>query len=154
VGRQDRDRWSAAERRAVARYEGVAVAVEGYLASAKLEGPESTNCHGADPGMRDWHVWLTARPGQSRDSAVVVETTPRIRADHPRWSTTALRAVSRARERVRITGWLMLDPEHPDQVGKTRGTIWEIHPITGIEVRRGGRWVPLDDLSRSRRNGA
>jgi hypothetical protein len=30
---------------------------------------------------------------------------------------------------VRIRGWLMLDQEHPEQIGKTRGTLWEIHPI-------------------------
>jgi hypothetical protein len=31
----------------------------------------------------------------------------------------------------------MLDQEHPDQLGKTRGTLWEIHPIMRIEVSRG-----------------
>jgi len=35
---------------------------------------------------------------------------------------------------VRISGWLMLDPEHPDQLGKTRGTIWEIHPVMKLKV--------------------
>ena len=49
-------------------------------------------------------------------------------------------------QRVRISGWLMLDPEHPDQVGKTRGTIWEIHPIMQIEVNQNGQWTPLDKL--------
>jgi hypothetical protein len=39
----------------------------------------------------------------------------------------------------------MMDPEHPDQIGKTRGTIWEIHPIMQIETRSGGTWKPLDD---------
>jgi hypothetical protein len=38
---------------------------------------------------------------------------------------------------------LMLDPEHPEQLGKTRGTLWEIHPVMRIEVRRGGRWGDL-----------
>ena len=41
----------------------------------------------------------------------------------------------------------MLDPEHPDQVGKTRGTIWEIHPIMFIEVEQQGKWVSLDKLN-------
>jgi hypothetical protein len=34
----------------------------------------------------------------------------------------------------------MFDPEHPEQLGKTRGTLWEIHPVMRIEIRRGGAW--------------
>jgi hypothetical protein len=46
--------------------------------------------------------------------------------------------------KVRISGWLLMDQEHPDQVGKTRGTIWEIHPIIAFDVQRGNTWVSLD----------
>ena len=38
----------------------------------------------------------------------------------------------------------MLDPEHADMVGSARGTIWEIHPITKIEVWKNGTWVDLE----------
>jgi len=47
---------------------------------------------------------------------------------------------------ARFGGWLMFDPEHRDQLpgpGKphpTHATLWEIHPITKIEVFRGGAW--------------
>ena len=44
---------------------------------------------------------------------------------------------------VRISGWLMLDQEHPEQIGKTRGTLWEIHPITRIEVKDANGWREL-----------
>jgi hypothetical protein len=44
---------------------------------------------------------------------------------------------------VRISGWLMMDPEHPDQIGNTRGTIWEIHPIMQIEVQESGGFKPM-----------
>jgi len=37
----------------------------------------------------------------------------------------------------------MLDPEHPDQVGRTRAILWEIHPILKIEVWSGNRWQEL-----------
>jgi hypothetical protein len=37
----------------------------------------------------------------------------------------------------------MLDQEHPEQLEKTRGTLWELHPIIEFEVRQGGDWVPL-----------
>jgi hypothetical protein len=28
----------------------------------------------------------------------------------------------------------LLDEEHPDEIGKSRGTIWKVHPVTGFEV--------------------
>jgi hypothetical protein len=141
-----RDRWSAADRAAVEHYEGVPVAVEGYLAGARQEGPESPNCHGDDPQFRDFHIWLVKNAADDRSSSIVVEATPRVRANHPKWTTDLLGQIVRKDLRVRVSGWLMLDPEHPDQVGKTRGTIWEIHPIMQIEVQRSGAWVPLDDF--------
>lgn len=146
VERRRRAEWSRADAARVARSEGTPVSVEGYLVGAKEEGPESPNCHGADAGFRDWHLWLAGSPGRDRSRSVVVEATPVIRARHPAWSLRAIRRLVRDGDRVRVGGWLLLDPEHPDQVGRTRGTIWEIHPIMAIEVRRGGRWVPLDAL--------
>jgi len=39
------------------------------------------------------------------------------------------------KQQVRISGWLMLDPEHQDMIDEgLRSTLWEIHPITKIEV--------------------
>ncbi|HEU4563670.1 MAG TPA: hypothetical protein VFS05_03435 [Gemmatimonadaceae bacterium] len=139
--------WSRADRAAIERRQGIPVAVEGYVAGARLSGTESTNCHGADARYRDWRLWIVARAGESRARSVVTEPTPRVRASHPGWSLDALRDAQRARERVRVSGWLFFDPEHPDQIGKTRGTLWEIHPVTRIEVQRGGRWVSLDRLT-------
>ena len=54
-----------------------------------------------------------------------------------------LKRLAQQRAKVRITGWLMLDPEYLDQIGHTGGGWWEIHPITKIEVFTGGRWVQL-----------
>jgi hypothetical protein len=145
IERRDHDNWSAGVREEVARHEGTPVAVEGFVAGAKESGPESCNCHGADRELRDWHVWLAPSPGDDRTRSIVVETTPRVRVNHPGWTLKKLKAITRAGERVRISGWLMLDPEHPEQLGKTRGTLWEIHPVMRIEVREGGRWVSLDE---------
>lgn len=144
VERRRRSAWSRSDADAVARYEGLPVALEGFLAGAKQEGPETPNCHGADAEFRDWHMWLVAEPTRDRSGSIVVETTPVIRAQHPAWTLAAMRRLVRERTPVRVSGWLLLDPEHPDQVGKTRGTIWEIHPIMRIEVKQMGRWVPLD----------
>ena len=147
VERRDRNKWSAADTEAVARYEGIPVQVEGYLASTKKEGTESCNCHGADDEFRDFHIWLTKNPNEDRSGSIVIEVTPRVRFKHPAWTTQALGGVARNDQRVRISGWLMLDPEHPDQVGKTRATIWEIHPIMKIEVEQQGHWRTLDSIA-------
>ncbi|MBI4770522.1 MAG: hypothetical protein HY784_08975 [Chloroflexi bacterium] len=147
IERRGRKNWPAPDAAQVARYEGLPVSVVGFLADAKEQGAESANCHGEDHKYRDWHVWLVEHPDDDRSKSIVVETTPRVRAGHPAWSVMVLQQLARDGARVRIGGWLMLDPEHPDQVGKTRGTIWEIHPIMRIEVWQNGQWVTLDDYS-------
>jgi hypothetical protein len=146
IERRDRKNWPAAETAEVARYEGIPVVVEGFLYNTRLEGPESPNCHGADAEQRDWHVWLIKAPNDDRTGSIVVETTPRIRAQHPGWTVQKMNEAENDDLPARISGWLMLDPEHPDQLGKTRGTIWEIHPITQIELMVDGQWVLLDDM--------
>ena len=146
IERKDRDRWSAEDAAAIARYEGIPISVEGYLARSKKEGGESCNCHGLDDDQVDFHVWLVKAAEADRNGSIVVEVSPRLRSKHPAWTTDALGRIARNDQRVRVSGWLMMDPEHPDQVGKTRGTIWEIHPITKIEVEQNGNWVSLDNL--------
>jgi hypothetical protein len=38
----------------------------------------------------------------------------------------------------------MLDPDHPEEVGKSRGTLWEIHPVMRIETAQAdGSWREL-----------
>jgi hypothetical protein len=136
---------STNERALVMRYEGLPIALEGYLVGVKESGPESCNCHGAAFEFRDHHLWLAPSADDDRTRAVVVETTPRVRAKHPHWDTQTLNTVAKTRQHVRISGWLMFDPEHPDQVGKTRATLWEIHPIMRIEIEQNGQWINLDD---------
>jgi hypothetical protein len=146
IERRARSRWTHGDAAEVAHYEGIPISITGYLAGAKEEGPESPNCHGDDHAFRDFHLWLVSSPGADRSGSIVVEVTPRLRRKHPEWSLDRIRALVRAKTQVRISGWLMLDPEHPDQVRKTRGTIWEIHPIMKIEVAEAGAWRPLDRL--------
>jgi len=147
IERERRGRWSQSDREDVEQYEGTPVSVEGYLAGAKEEGPESPNCHGEEGEMRDFHLWLVKNADDDRSQSMVVEVTPRIRKDHPRWDLDDIRKLVKDGRHVRVSGWLMLDPEHPDQVGKTRGTIWEIHPIMKIEVENHGAWKALDDIA-------
>lgn len=147
IGDRRRSGWPVSAARQVSPLEDRAVRVEGYVVLARLSGPESTNCHGEEARYRDFHIWLTSDPFVGRERSVIAEMTPRLRARHPSWNLTRLGALRRDRERVRVDGWLLLDQEHPEQIGKTRGTIWEIHPVIGFAVWRGGRWIPLDSLT-------
>jgi hypothetical protein len=117
--------------------------MEGYITAATESGPESTNCHGTSNEMSDWHVSVVKNAGEDRTKAIVVETTPRVRPNH-KWTLDMLRTIIDNRERVRISGWVFFDPEHPDHLGKYRITLWEIHPVMKIEVERNGQWINLD----------
>jgi hypothetical protein len=145
--RRSRTRWSQTDSESVARYEGIPISIEGYLESARLSEPESTNCHGADSKHRDYHLYLIANPGDSRATSIITEMTPRVRVKHSGWTVTRLGKIAKSQTRARISGWLMLDQEHPDDVGKSRGTIWEIHPIMRFELEQDGNWVALDDAA-------
>ena len=142
IERQSRTHWSKADAADIARNEGAPVQVEGYLLDAKKLGPESCNCHAVDDV--DFHIWLADDPNKGREQSVVIEAGPRVRSVHPAWTIPNLHSISNQKQKVRISGWVMLDPEHPDQVGKTRGTIWEIHPVMQIETQSGRTWKPLD----------
>jgi hypothetical protein len=144
--RRDRVDWSAQDTAAIAKYEGIPVTVEGYLAAATESGPESTNCHGTSHDMSDWHVSLVKNAGEDRTKAIVTETTPRVRPNH-QWSLDLLKPIIANQEQVRISGWVFFDPEHPDHLGKYRATLWEIHPIMQIEVYRNGQWINLDSVA-------
>jgi len=140
--------WSAAQLAEIGRFEGTAVRVVGYLVALKPQtgNAESTNCFETQARAVDWHLALVGKAGQGEEASVVIETTPRVRRNHPQWTPARLRPWVDADSAVRMSGWLMLDPEHRNHLGKYRGTLWEIHPITRIEVRQGDRWVNLDEL--------
>ncbi len=129
------------------------VFIEGFLVAIRQQGKESTNCGGTG-NMADNHLWIVDEANQvdltnsqtlrkSKAKATVVEITPRWRASNPGWEIQNIQKFINQRAKFRITGWLMLDPEHFDQISKTRGGVWEIHPITKIEVLNGNQWVEL-----------
>lgn len=142
--RRDRRNWRVRDAQYVAQYEAKSVTVEGFLASAKLTGMETVNCNRDDPEMTDFHIWLTPKRARERKNAIVIEVTPRIRAQHRDWTLERLDALANIQYPVRISGWLMMDPEHPEQLGKTRTTLWEIHPVMKIEYQSGGVWRTLE----------
>ncbi len=140
VSKKHRAKWPEETLTAVKSEEMRAIQVSGFLLKKKLEGPEGPNCHSTDQSDRDFHIWLANTSEDERADAIVVEVTPRVRAEHPNWTSTNLGRLITNKTKVRISGWILLDPEHPDQVGKTRATVWEIHPILKIEVFSTGKW--------------
>lgn len=152
-----RSTWSATDRAAIEKNEGIPIAVEGFLAlvnnaqqgqpaliqGARPEGKESCNCDSTKASQIDFHIWLLNAAGDSRANAIVVEMTPRVRAQHPTWTVAKLTNIANKKFPVRISGWLMLDGQHPEQIGKTRASLWEIHPIMKVEFKQGAVWKTL-----------
>lgn len=119
-----------------------AVVLKGQLLGAHHERGESPNC-GVET---DYHIWIgpidaahpmgahltKAQVKARKRRAVVVELTPNIQDLHAKWGRHLQRRL--AGKNVCISGWLLYDPAHPPQLGHTRGTLWEVHPITGIAL--------------------
>ncbi|MBL0331788.1 MAG: hypothetical protein IPP08_11460 [Chlorobiota bacterium] len=141
--KKNRKFWSKENTKEIAKYEGSPIVVEGYLVKAKKSGSESCNCHGALDSDKDFHVWLTQNQDDDRTKSIVIEPTPRVKANKPNWTLSNIGHLILDKTQVRISGWLLLDPEHPDEIGKTRGSIWEIHPVMKIEYKIGNGWKEL-----------
>ena len=139
--------WSPAQLQEIARFEGVPVRTTGYLVALKPQtggSGESTNCHWIGAADVDWHLALVGKVGQGEEESIVIETTPRVRRRHPGWTVAKLKPWVDVDAPLRISGWLMFDPEHRNHLGKYRKTLWEVHPITRIEVWQSGQWVDLE----------
>ncbi len=87
-------------------------------------------------------MWLVAQASDDRSKSLVVEVTPRVQALRAGWTSSALSGM--VGKQVRISGWLMMDQEHPEQIGQTRATLWEVHPILHIEENSNGSWTSID----------
>ena len=125
--------------------QGAPVMVVGYLShriKVQDEQPgESANCNLIQPNEVDWHIYLTNAPNQGIAQALIVETTPRTRPLH-HWNQAALERLVNTKTQVRISGWLLYDFQHVSEIGTERATVWEVHPITRIEVSDGnGGWT-------------
>ncbi len=140
-----RSAWSATDAKRAEEFESKGAVIDGYLLEIKSQGKEACNCGSLQ--FHDYHLWLSAAPADPskdlRSQAMVVEISPRLLGSHPNWNQKVIGRLVKQRSRVRISGWLTWDQEHPEQVGKTRGTLWEIHPIHKIEVFSSNQWREL-----------
>ena len=81
--------------------QGAPVSVVGYLSIRVKEQTgapgETTNCNLLNPDEVDWHMYLTNGPRQPINTAIIVETTPRVRPHH-QWTTQMLAAYVKPHE--------------------------------------------------------
>jgi hypothetical protein len=144
-----RKNWTAEQIAEITPFEGVAARTTGYLVAFKPQSGgsgEGTNCHFNSPSDTDTHMALVEDVGDAEKTSVVIEFTPRFLKAHPNWNKSTLAPWLNSDNPVRISGWLMLDPDHRNHLNRFRSTLWEVHPITKIEVWKQNQWVDLDEV--------
>jgi len=149
VAKPLRKNWTPDQIAEITPFEGEAIRTIGYIVAFKPQSGgsgEGTNCHFNAPADTDTHMALVEGVGEAEKTSVVVEFTPRFLKAHPNWKKSKLSAWINSDSPVRISGWLMLDPDHRNHLNRFRSTLWEIHPITKIEVWQDNAWVNLDTL--------
>jgi len=122
-----------------------AATITGYVRLVKPGEAETVNCMAKALPSRDTHIELVPKEGDGERSVVVIEVSPRIRAIMQKngedWSTEALEKRLKGQV-ITVQGWLFFDAEHTNAAETThpggahnwRGTAWEIHPITSIQI--------------------
>jgi len=141
MGKEKRSRWSSSAIDQAAANENRGIQVIGYLAHAKESGPEA--CNGHSDIYHDFHFWITEYPGEDKNKGIVIEAIPFWKEQFPSWRLEAFEKLASENAKVRVSGWLLWDEEHGDEVGKSRGSLWEVHPFTKFEVFSHGKWIEL-----------
>lgn len=136
--------------------EDTPVALMGYMIGAHPGSPETCNCKLRGLEENDFHINIVERATDRMRDSIVVEMTPRIRANNPKWTIDRLTGLldPNSPPFVKVTGYLLFDSEHVSRSGGPRATIWQVHPITKFEVCRstlgkceaGQGWVSLDQI--------
>jgi hypothetical protein len=136
--------WSPSSKAYISRYLGIPIVVEGYIITLREGGPDSASCFKMKDSDPYWRIYFSNHPRNERYQSVIAVSTPQARWGHT-WTTDLIRNfIIAGRVRVRLSGWLYFDPYHPQDVGRTRATLWEITPVMQIEAYQEGRWNPLD----------
>lgn len=117
--------------------EDTPVTLAGYMIGAHPGSPETCNCKLSGEANNDYHINLVERPTDRLWNSIVVEMTPRIRSSVPQWTLQNLQNLITDVNNpplVRVSGYLLFDSEHVSRSGGPRITIWEVHPLTKVEV--------------------
>ena len=137
--------------------ESKTVMLEGFLALAKDGGKEGVNCNSTT--RLDTHMELvdtdSQDPKTNRNRHVIAEITPWFHEAVPSWSTHAFDqfasyvadytapAEKNPPTNIRVYGYLFFDEAHATGATSWRGTAWEVHPITKVEVFENGSWKEI-----------
>ena len=149
VAKPLRKNWTSEQIAEITPFEGAALRTTGYLVAFKPQNGgsgEGTNCHLNAASDTDTHMALVEGVGDAEKASVVIEYTPRFLKAHPNWKKSVLSPWLNSDNPVRISGWLMLDPDHRNHLNRFRSTLWELHPITKIEVWKDNQWVDVDKM--------
>lgn len=140
-GRRIRDRWYPSARLYAQKMEAQGVRITGHLVRAKKAGAESSN--GYVDSLRNFTLWLADKPNAEKRQMMIAEVTPRWQYVFPDWQFSEFKRLADQNARVRVSGWLLWDQEFGANVERSRGTQWEVHPVTMFEVYEDGEWREL-----------
>ena len=120
--------------------------ITGFIVKVEQGGhPETANCGNLTEQFTDTHITVALQSTTDLTQTLVVEVTPWWRQQMAKqgmdWSTATL-SQTIVGKRVKFRGWLLFDIDHIGQAENLvsgnpknwRKTIWEIHPITSMEV--------------------
>jgi hypothetical protein len=141
--------WKPNQLSVIEPFEGIPVQVIGYVVAIKPQNGgsgEGTNCNFNQVGDVDTHIALVGAFGSPEKESIVIEWTPRFLKAHPNWTKSKLLPLLNSNKPIRVSGWLMVDPDHANHLGRYRNTLWEIHPITKLEVFQNGKFIDMDQL--------
>ncbi len=141
IGSEDRYKWTPVAMNQAASGELRAVRLSGYILAVKEEGNES--CNGNNDNYHDYHIWITDSIGKDKSKSIIVEATPFWKEQFSGWQLTKFEQLVSQHASFRVSGWIMWDEDHPEQIGRSRASLWEIHPVTKFEFLSGGNWQTL-----------
>ncbi len=143
-----RDQFTPAQIDYIAPREKRAIALTGYLLMTQRGPRSAANCSALL--RRNIVIWISTvpeiHPHQAkllRAQSVVANLTPSGQAQHADWRLDRLEKLARQGSQVRVSGWAYYDASGLNALGKTQATLWEIHPITRIEIWKNGGWEVL-----------
>jgi hypothetical protein len=141
IGSKERYTWSSAATNQAAASESKSVVVTGYIYAAKESSNET--CNGNNDNYHDFHIWITGSPGEDKSKAIITEATPFWREQFSGWQLATFEELAMQNAQVRISGRIMWDEDHPEEIGSSRASLWEVHPLTKFEYYSGGSWHTL-----------
>lgn len=112
------------------------VSIVGYFIEYKPGRSESCNCNSPLDVFHDVHIYIGKTPDSKKEDCVICEATPPFKIKFKLdWKNFI-------GKKVMIEGYLFYDVEHKGNAKNTckictnvwRATVWEIHPITCIEL--------------------